>query len=401
MTTSGRPVKRSFYERIFPLGIPLAWRQLVMEKKRFAAAVAGITFAVTMMLFQLGLNSALFDQVVAPLLQMRGDLVLISPQFEYFGISREFPEARLYAAFALPEVQEVASLNLGSLPFKNPETGRERSVFIMAFDPANKPFKNPEIVSQQDKLKANDVILFDVLSRSDYGAIGPLLEANSDGVVTEVGGRRMVVGGTFSMGPTFAADGNILMNKNQFLQIWPGAREDQISVGLLTLKPGTDVLAAADKLRAQLQQDVEVYTMAQFIDKEKRYWSERTPIGFVIGASMLVAMIVGAVIVYQILYTDVTDHLPEYATLKSIGFTDGYFIRLVLQESVILSVLGFIPGTLLAALLYWLTRQMAHMPTQLNTANVLSVLGLSVGMCLVAGGLATRKLRQANPADIF
>jgi putative ABC transport system permease protein len=160
-------------------------------------------------------------------------------------------------------------------------------------------------------------------------------------------------------------------------------------------------VVAAQRLRELLPPDVEVHTMAEFVEKEKQYWAERTPIGFVIGASMMVAMIVGAVIVYQILYTDVTDHLPEYATLKSIGFTDGYFIRLVLQESIILSVLGFIPGTLLSAFLYWLTRMLAHMPTHLNAVNVLAVFGLSLGMCLLAGWLATRKLRQANPADIF
>jgi putative ABC transport system permease protein len=394
-------MKKPLYECLFPLGIPLAWRQLAVEKKRFAAAVAGITFAVTMMLFQMGLNSALFDEVVAPLLQMRGDLVLISPQFEYFGISREFPQIRLYQAHALAEVDSDASLNLGALPFKNPETGRERSIFIMAFDPASRPFKNPQIVDQQDKLKEGDVILYDTLSRSDFGPIEQLLAAQPDGVVTEVGGQRMVILGLFTMGPTFAADGNVLMDRKVFLQIWPNARDDEISVGLLTLKPGSDVEAAAAKLRILLPPDVEVHTMAEFVEKEKLYWSDRTPIGFVIGASMLVAMIVGAVIVYQILYTDVTDHLPEYATLKSIGFTDGYFVRLVLQESIILSVLGFIPGTLLAAFLYWLTRTLAHMPTHLTVVNVLAVLGLSLGMCLLAGALATRKLRQANPADIF
>jgi putative ABC transport system permease protein len=271
----------------------------------------------------------------------------------------------------------------------------------MAFDPADKPFKNPEIVNQQEKLRVEDTVLFDTESRSDYGPIAQLLAANPDGVTTEVGGQRMVVGGLFAMGPTFAADGNILMNRKAFLQVWPDAHEDQISVGLLTLKPGSDPAAAVAKLRLAMPPDVEAYTMSDFVAKEKQYWAERTPIGFVIGASMLVALIVGAVIVYQILYTDVTDHLPEYATLKSIGFTDGYFIRLVLQESVILSVLGFIPGTLLAALLYWLTRTMAHMPTQLYAGNVAAVFGLSLGMCLLAGGLATRKLRQANPADII
>ncbi len=401
MTNSGRPEQRSLYECVFPLGIPLAWRQLVMEKKRFAAAVAGITFAVTMMLFQMGLSSALFDEVVAPLLQMRGDVVLISPQFEYFGISREFPATRLFQAHGLPEVEDDASLSLGGLPFKNPETGRERSIFIMAFDPEEHPFKNPQIVSQQAKLREADAVLFDTESRSDYGPIGPLLAANPGGVTTEVSGQRMVIEGVFAMGPTFAADGNILMNRKTFLRIWPDAREDQINVGLLTLKPGSDPVAVVAKLRQGMPPDVDAYTMSDFIAKEKQYWAERTPIGFVIGASMLVSMIVGAVIVYQILYTDVTDHLPEYATLKSIGFTDGYFVRLVLQESLILSVLGFIPGTLLAALLYWMTRTLAHMPTQLYAGNVATVFGLSLGMCLLAGGLATRKLRQANPADIF
>ena len=150
-----------------------------------------------------------------------------------------------------------------------------------------------------------------------------------------------------------------------------------------------------------LPDDVSVLTKQQFIENEKNYWAERTPIGFVIGASMAVAIFVGAVIVYQILYTDVTDHLSEYATLKAIGFADSFFVWIIVQESFILSIMGFVPGAALAEALYVLTRNVAGMQTYMSAAGVALVFGLSLSMCLIAGLLATRKLRKANPADIF
>ena len=389
-------------EWIFPLGIPLAWRQLVQERNRFAAAVAGITVAVAMMLFQVGLKSALFAQVVAPIKQMRADVVIISSQFEYLGSSHEFPRARLFSAQGYDDsVVGATSLNLGSLPFKNPESGRARDIFYLAFDPTEAPFTNPEILAQQDKLKLPGAILFDRLSRADYGPVPKLLAANSGVINSEVDDHHVQIAGLFDMGVTFAADGNVLMGRDTFLKIMPGARADQISLGLLTLKPGADADAVAAKLDKRLPDDVVALSYRQFLAKEEGYWTERTPIGFVITASMLVSLMVGAVIVYQILYTDVTDHLPEYATLKSIGFTDGYFIKLVLQESVILSVFGSIPGLGLAAGLYWATRTYGHMPAHLTLNNVALVFALALGMCLLAGALATRKLRKANPADIF
>lgn len=389
-----------FWNRIIPLGIPLAWLNLVQEKKRFAAAVAGITFAVTMMLFQMGLNSALFEQVVSPHRKMNGDLVLVSKQYEYFGISQGFPRRRLLQAMALPEVKSVASLNAGSLPIINPETGATRDIFIIAFDPTEQPFADPVILEQQHKLKQPGAVLYDVRSRQDFGPF-PETFLREGKAVSEVARRQISVEGLFEMGATFAADGNLLMSDATFQEIWPFSKPGVISVGLIKLENGSDVEKVAQALRDYLPDDVSVYTMEEFIRNEQRYWAQRTPIGFVISASMAVALIVGAVIVYQILYTDVTDHLEEYATLKSIGFRDSYFINVILQESVILSVFGFIPGILLTAFLYYLTRKIAFMPTYLTWTNAVIVLVLTLVMCGVAGALATRKLRHANPADIF
>lgn len=386
--------------RIIPLGIPLAWLNLIAEKKRFIVALAGIMFAVTMMLFQIGLNSALFTQVVSPHLKLDADIVVVSTQYEYFGISRTFARKRLVQAQAHPLVEMTTGLHLINLPLKNPETGRNRDIFIIGFDPTKPVFNDPVIRDWQDELKVQRSAIFDIQSREEFGAFGTLLEEQPS-VSTEVNGVKVNVVGLFEMGTTFAADGNIIVSEATFLKVFPQASAGQIGVGLIQLKDGADPKVVAEALSKQLKNDVTVMTHQEFVELEQQYWSERTPIGFVITASMLVSLVVGAVIVYQILYTDVTDHLEEYATLKSIGFRDGFFINLVLQESLILSLLGFVPGTLLTAWLYKLTRELAFMPTYLTPEKIGIVFGLTVFMCVCAGALATRKLRHANPADIF
>ncbi len=390
---------KSLYEKLVPLGIPLAWLQLSGERKRFFVAIAGITFAVAMMLFQMGLQSALFKQVVGPLLLIDGDIILVSPNYEYFGVGGGFPEIRLHQSRALEEVVDADAIRLGCAPVRNVETGRERDIFIIAFDPSKSVFISPDIKKSQNLLKRDGAVLFDKLSRAQYGDVSGTFAKNGS-VRTEISGKKADIVGLMEIGPTFAADGNIVTSLKTLSDMWHTS-DGVVDVGVVKLRKNSDAKSVADKLRAIYPNDVKVMTKSEFIDSEKEYWSVRTPIGFVIGASMAVAIFVGAVIVYQILYTDVSDHIPEYATLKAIGFSDSFFVWIISQESLILSVLGFIPGALLAELLYILTRKVANMPTYMSVSDLLIVLALTLVMCMSAGMLATRKLRKANPADIF
>lgn len=392
-------VFRKILEKLVPLGIPLSWLQLSGERKRFYAALAGITFAVAMMLFQMGLRGALFKQVIAPISLLNADLIVVGPNYEYFGVGRGFPSVRLNQAYALDSLDYATGLKLGTMSFKNVENGKERDIFVIAFDPSKKVFLTDDINQGSNALKKQGSVLFDRLSREQYGDVAKAFAKNNV-LPTELGGKRMTIEGLIEIGATFAADGNVLMSIRTFDEIW-NTTSGVINVGILKLKDGVNPELEAQKLRKILPSDVSVLTKSQFIKNEKDYWSERTPIGFVISASMAVAILVGAIIVYQILYTDVTDHIPEYATLKAIGFDDKFFISVVLQESLILSFLGFIPGMAIAALLYWATREIANMPTELTILNISIVFGLTLFMCAVAGLLATRRLRSANPADIF
>jgi putative ABC transport system permease protein len=392
-------MSRPFYERIIPLGIPLAWLQLTAERKRFAAAVAGIMFAVTMMLFLMGLHTALYKQALAPFHKLRADIYLLSPQYEYIGLPRTIHASALWRARALPEVEAAMPLWMSPLPLKNPQTGKWRDLFVMAFEPRDRVFADPEIDAQRHKLAAGGTALMDALAHPDFGPFVEMLR-ESGRVHTELNDAGVDVTGLCSIGTTFIADGNLITSLEVFQRAFPGATSEHPMVGVVQLKPGSDAAAVAARLSALLPAGTRALTAAEVLERERAYWSDRTPIGFVITASMLVAMFVGAVIVFQILYTDVSDHLPEYATLKSIGFSDGYFTRLVLQESLILSVCGFVPGALLALGLYRLAWKMAGIPAEFEAANLGAVFALAAGMCLVAGALATRRLRHANPADI-
>ena len=385
---------------LVPLGIPLAWRQLADDKKRLVAALTGITFGIMLMLFQLGLYNGIMAMVVLPHTSLRGELVMVSPNYEYFGSSLEFSRRRLYQARSLPEVASTAPLYLGFLTWANPATGRVRTIFAMAIEPDENPFTIPEIRDHVAAIRDPESILFDTLSQDDYGPV-PLLFRERGSVEAEAERKRVRVTGLYTLGHTLAASADVILSDEGYFRLRPDKPRNMANVGMIQLKPGADADAVARRLRALLPPDVEILPREVFVRNEQEYWAKRTPIGFVTVAGMLVGMLVGAIVVYQILYTDVNDHLHQYATLKAIGLGDGFFMGLVLQEAAILVALSFLPAALLTAVLNYQAHNAAHIPTELSPRDLLTVLAAVAVMCLAAGLLATRKLRAADPADVF
>jgi putative ABC transport system permease protein len=111
--------------------------------------------------------------------------------------------------------------------------------------------------------------------------------------------------------------------------------------------------------------------------------------------------IVGAVIVYQIIYSDVFNHLSEYATLKAMGYRHIYLLKVVFEESIILAFLGYIPGLIISNIMYASIEAETKLPVMMTPELTIFVLILAFIMCFIAGVIAMRKLRHADPADIF
>jgi putative ABC transport system permease protein len=379
---------------------PLAWLQLTHERIRVLIALAGIGFADMLMFVQLGFQNALFDSSVTLHKAFDGDVFLMSPQSDALGFTRTFSDRRLYESLAVDGVESASSVYLNFGNWKNPVERNTRNLLVIGFNPANNILNLPGLAENLDQIKLQDVVLFDEQSRSEFGPIPDLLQQDKP-TVTEVSSRRVRVRGLFSLGASFAADGNIITSDINFLRMFPDRERGLIDIGVIKLEPGANLDVVLAQLRQKLPADVEVFSKEEFIQHEINYWQSATAIGFVFTLGTAIGFVVGTVIVYQILYTDVSDHLAEYATLKAMGYRDSYFVIVVFQEAVILALLGFIPGFIIAQGLYFLAAGATNLPIIMTLDRAIFILILSIIMCCVSGSIAVKKLNAADPADIF
>ena len=381
--------------------IPLAWLQLKREKIRLLVALIGISFADILMLMQLGFRSALFESATLFHRSLNGEIVLISSKSVALIAMSSFSERLLYQAISLPEVENVSPIYLGFADWKIPQSYGRRSIFVIGFNPDEQVMNLPGVQQNLDKLKTPDTVLFDQGSSSRYGPV--VSEFNHNGsFVTEVNDHKITTVGLFTMGPSFGADGNLITSDLTSLQILKNKqKEGLIHLGLIKLKPGVKAEPVIAALRAYLPKDIRVFSKQEYIDFEQNYWNSGSVIGFIFAFGLAIGFLVGTVIIYQILYSEVSDHLPEYATLKAIGYTDNYLLRVVFQEALILAILGYFPGYVISYWLYKFARSATMLPMTMTVSKAMSVLLLSCLMCTISGAIAALKLRNADPADIF
>jgi putative ABC transport system permease protein len=380
--------------------IPLAWLQLKREKTRLVIALAGIAFADILIFMQIGFQDSLYFSNVRLHSSLRCDIVLINRQSSALLLMKSFSQRRLYKALDLPEVQSVHPIYTDYASWKNPVTGTYRNILVIGINPEFNPFDLPGVQENLDKIKQSDVVLFDRSSRKEFGPIAENFEQGKN-VTTEVRRRHIKVGGLFTLGASFGADGNLITSDVNFLRLFNTRQEGLIEIGLIRLKSGYDATSVAQILRNYLPEDVKIFTKQEYIDFERNFWASSTAIGFIFTLGTIMGFIVGTVIVYQILYTEVADHLAEYATLKAIGYTHNYLLSVILQEALILAFLGYVPGLAFSMFLYQAARQATLLPVFMSFGRVVFVLILTIVMCFVSGAIAVRKLRSADPADIF
>ena len=378
----------------------LAWLQLTREKARLLVALAGVAFAVVLVFMQLGFHDALFTSAVAVHERLDADIFLINPQSHYLATMKTFPRRRLYQALGFDGVESVTPIYARLAPWKHPDTGRSREIFVVGIDPAGDAFDVPAVAARRERIRLPDAVLFDEASRPEFGPVAARVRAG-DPVSTEVSGHRVTVDGLFRLGISFGIDGMLITSDLNFLRLFPAWPPGLINIGLVKLRPGTDAEAVRDALAASLPRDVTVLTRQEYVQREKHYWATSTPIGYVFTFGVLMGWFVGAIIVYQILFADVATHLREYATLKAIGYRNGYLLSVVLIEALFLAVVGYVPGLAFCAELYRLAASATRLPMEIAPGRSLQVLASTIAMCGVSGALAVRKIRSADPAEVF
>jgi putative ABC transport system permease protein len=372
----------------------IAWRILTHEKGRSALAIVGIFFAVLMIFLQLGFYSSVPAGGMLVYDKMRFDLVLASSAYYFQGQPFAFPRRRLYQALALAEVVSVAPVYQDSAQWFSAVTGLRRDIFVMAFNLRDRVFNVPDIDRQLGKLDRPDVVLVD---RDTRPMFGPLTE----GLHVEIEDREVTIVGSYELGTGFAGLGVVTTSDLNFIRLFPNRALNTVNLGLVTLRPGSDPSHVARQLRALMPADTSVFTRDEFAQREVFHWVAATSTGLVFGFGAAVSVVVGIVILYQVLATQIRRHLPEYATLKAIGYHDGYLRDIVVTVAVLMASVAYVPAVVASVAIYRIVRNLTLLPIAMTVPRLVAVLLVTLAISIGAAVVSVRGLRRANPVDLF
>jgi putative ABC transport system permease protein len=411
---------------------PLALRNVVHGGRRTVVAIGGVAFAITMVLLQLGFYEAVKITATNLYEQLDFDIVLLAPTYDQFYAPGEFPRERLRQARSLEAVAAARPLysmfNLWRCPpyppddpvvawdDERPEPGplrrwflgdrlprpiKRRELLVLGVALDDDPFHGPmrgAIEAARPKLQEAGRLLLDELSNLDFG--WPLVGRFDD---WEMGESAVRVVGGFPMLRGFAADGAAICSDDNFVRLCGRPSMEPVQFGFLTLRrpdPAT-VEATCRALREVLPPDVVPYSRDEILRRESDHWVSQTATGKLFAFGVLIATIVASVVVYQVLSNDVRDHLPEYATLKAMGHTNGYLSRVVVLQALIYSGVAYLIAVALGLLLYQATEGLAGIPMRMTTG----ILGLALFVTAIIGMISAvftlEKVWRANPADLF
>lgn len=378
----------------------IACAQLLRQPGRFAIAVAGVVFAVVLILMQLGFSDALYESSVRLHRQLRADLVVVHPHYAYLANPTPFTQRRVDQARAHPDVIATGAIYYQLAPWKNPLDGSARNLLVIGVAPIGEPLALENLSDRAHWIRVPDVVWFDRRSRAEFGFLEAYASAGG-GLLAEIANRRVRVAGTYDLGTSFAVDGSVVTSEDNFLRLLPQRQRGVIDIGTIRLRPGADIDGVRAALERRMPNDVIVLTIPEFIAREQAWWRSNTPIGYVFTFGALMSFVVGCVVVYQILFVNVADRLRDYATLKAIGYRDAQLYGVVLRQAGLLAVLGFTPGCAAAFGLYRLTAWATQLPMDLTIGTAAAVFALTALMCALSGAAALRKVGAADPAEVF
>lgn len=402
---------------------PLAWKNLTHNKVRTAVALAGVGFAVILIFMQMGFKGAVRKTATQIYDALDFDLMLRSPAYLHLTEPRTFPRQRVFQAASLPQVEQAQPFYLGLSEWQAPQPadappeayrGDWRGIITMGVDPAAPPFIPRDLREKSTLLTDARFVLIDAKSKPEFGPVdGEQFGAADIGVETALGPRRVRIVGVVELGTGLAANGACIASYDGFARACPWQPLDEANFGLIRLKEGVDPVAAQREMQALLgapttsaepsstPADAEVLTRAEVNEREEYRWVVQTPLGKIFNFGVWVALFVGVAIVYQVLSTDISNMMGEYATLKAMGYSNRYLTSVVLQQSVLLALVGYVPSLIISWALYQLVGARSGLPMIMTWQIAATVLVLAIVMCVLSGLAALRKLFQADPADLF
>lgn len=381
--------------------LPIGWLQLSHNKARFVAAVAGVSFANLLVFMQLGILGALNGSTIAPYSMLNADIIISATDSNTLTDGGgNVARSRMFQALGTAGVAAASPLFIGNLPL-NLGDGASASLLAFGIDDSKPEFSSTDIAQNAIKLRLENTALLDSGSR---GLPSWMLDglASGEPFSLEINGQKLSVIGPINVGSGFLSDGTVVMSDQTFLRYFQGRSSSAPNHLLAHVNDGTSADAVVARLQAIFPSDsVKVQTLENAAKADLAFMSTERPTGIIFGFGVLIGVIVGIVIVYQVLSTDVADHLREYATFKAMGYGQPFFLGIVFEEAIVLAVFGFIPGLLVSLGLYAGLSSVTGLPVAMSASRAILVFFGTLAACSLSGAIATRRLAGADPADLF
>ena len=384
--------------------LPLALKQLTDAPVKTAAAAAGICFSTVLVFFQLGLLNAIYQSQSRPYSLLDGEIVLVSDRFSRLSQSPEIALSDVMRAQGVEGVARVSplSIQLGNLLIL--PQGFTTNAQIYSIDPSNSALSIEKTKLNISSLTLYERASIDNMSRPSYVSnVQKKLRSNSD-YRTNLGDKRLIINSISSIGSTFAADLSLVMSQDNLMHYFPGRSYSKTNLGIVKLKPGYSIQKVLDTLNSKLYPvgyNIMAMSIPEISDKEMKFWRENTSLTFIFGIGVIVGFVVSGIILYQILYSDVISHLPEYATLLALGYPNIYVIKVVFVQAFLLTAISFPFSFAISLGLYGLMASATNLVIYMTLERCISVLFLSLLTSSFSCYLATNQLRKVDPSSLY
>ncbi len=379
--------------------MPIGWLQLVSNKLRFFAAGSGVAFACILVFVQLGMMGSFSEATRSTYRILNADIMISASDSNGLTDGSNVARRRMYQALAVSGVEEALPIFVGKT-FWLQADGSRIELTVIGLDPVRSSFAGP-VLDQIAILQLINHVLLDRRTRGLRPEQLAEVTPNSP-LLIEANQQQLTVAGTISLGGGFAGDGYMIVSDQSFLRLFPARSSAAPNHILLNIEVGSDPDVVSARISESLStSSIQVRSFSKAMEDDVTYQTTRRPVGLIFGFGVAIGTLVGLVIVYQILSTDVADHLSEYATFKAMGYNAKFFRSVVLEEAVILALVGFFPALLVTLGIYTVMAQATGLPIAMNMERATLVLFGTVLSCSLSGFLAMRKLTHADPADLF
>ncbi len=412
----------------------IARKNLLEDIPRFIVAQAGIMFAVSLITIQLGILKGFSRSTAVVVDHSPAELWVGSKEMVNFELTSPLPAESINIASKVEGVDRAEILILTAGRWRAP-TGKLSPTRIFGFNPegelfVNRRFSSAEIQSLKQPYSA---IIADAAQRSldaevnakPSGTIGGLpvnvfataadIQSNASSPFIFTNLETAKAYGTAEVNSSVNcirdANGDLTCTNTFKNKPWgtkvgelkPPATltlGDPITYIMIRSKPGTDLTVLKQRL-IQALPDSQVLTKAELAAITRNYWEARTGVGFILGLGATVACIVGMVVVGQILYASVADHLREFGTLKAMGAPNRVIYSIIIEQGLWMAVMGYIPSIALCVGLSQWTQAARGIMILIEPTTAIGVFGLTLFMCVGSALVAVQKVTRVDPAIVF